>query len=84
MSTITVLRPVRVNAPPATAWAATLFTGLLSWFERSREAKADALATAARIADAAAVRAYANRCATHDPRFAADLMAAADRHEQGL
>jgi hypothetical protein len=28
------------------------------------------------------VRAYAQRFARHDPRFAADLMAAADRHER--
>lgn len=38
---------------------------------------------AARLArEAAAVREYAHSAAVTDPRFAADLIAAADRHEQ--
>ena len=84
MTTITVLRPVHVRTPRVAGLAAALFTGLLSWFESNRTAKAEERAEAQRTADAASVREYANRCLPHDPRFAADLMAAADRHERGL
>ena len=46
------------------------------------DARAERREVADRAAEAAAVREYANRFASHDPRFAADLMAAADRHER--
>lgn len=81
MTTITVHTPARVEAPRATRLAARLFLGLLSWFQAAGDARAERRAQADRIAEAAAVRAYALRFASHDPRFSADLLAAADRHE---
>jgi hypothetical protein len=81
MTTITVQRPVAVRVPRATAWAADTFARLAGWVERSSKARAERSRAATRATEAAAVRAYAHRYASHDPRFAADLMAAADRHE---
>ncbi len=43
--------------------------------------RAERQSQADRATEAAAVREYAQRYAAHDPRFAADLLAAADRHE---
>lgn len=83
MTTVTVHTPVQVRTPRAAAWAALLFTRLLSWFETGTSARQERREAADRGAEAAAVREYAHRYASHDPRFAADLMAAADRHERG-
>ena len=82
MTTITVLRPVSVRTPRAAGLAAALFVRLLSWFEHSAQARAEKRQAADRAAEAAAVREYAHRFTHHDPRFAADLLAAADRHER--
>lgn len=79
MTTVTVHTPVAVGTPRAALLAANLFSAFLGWFERTAERRE----VADRAAEAAAVREYANRFASHDPRFAADLMAAADRHELG-
>jgi hypothetical protein len=81
MTTITVQRPVKVREPRAAALAAQLFGQLLGWFESSRATRAERRERADRATEAAAVRQYAQEHASHDPRFAADLMAAADRHE---
>jgi len=83
MTSITVHAPVKVAVPRATSWAASAFTGILSWFERNQAARGERQLQADRVAEATAVREYANRFASHDPRFTADLLAAADRHEQG-
>ena len=82
MTTITVQAPVKVNVPRAAAWAAALFTGLLGWFQSHQAERTERRAAADRAAEAAAVRTYALRFASHDPRFAADLLVAADRHER--
>ena len=81
MTTITVLRPVFVPQPRAAAWAARAFVQLLSWFESSAEHRALRRRARGRAAEAAAVRAYAHEMEFRDPRFAADLRAAADRHQ---
>jgi hypothetical protein len=83
MTSITVQSPIKVATPRATIWAASAFTQLLSWFESHSASRAERLEKADRATEAAAVREYANRYTRHDPRFAADLLAAADRHEQG-
>ena len=82
MSSITVHAPAGVREPRFAAPAARLFGQFLGWFRRSQAEQAQRQARGARAADARAVRDYASRFARHDPRFAADLMAAADRHEQ--
>ena len=84
MTSITVYSPVKVATPRATRWAATAFTRLLSWFENHSANLADRQLKADRATEAAAVREYAHRFASHDPRVAADRLAAADRHEAGL
>ncbi len=83
MSTITVQRPIKVHQPRAAAWAADLFNLLLNGLQSLRAARARRRKITDRAAEAAAVRRYARDYAGHDPRFAAELMAAADRHEQG-
>lgn len=82
MTTVTVHTPVAVGTPRAALLAANLFSAFLGWFERSADVRAERREVADRAAEAAAVREYAHRFASHDPRFAADLMAAADRHER--
>lgn len=83
MTTVTIHTPVAVREPRAAAWAATLFNKLLSAFQRGAAQRQERREAADRSTEAAAVREYAHRFASHDPRFAADLMAAADRHERG-
>jgi hypothetical protein len=83
MTSITVYSPIKVAVPRATRWAAGAFTGVMNWVEHHGEARAARQLQSDRLADAVAVRDYAHRFAAHDPRFAADLLAAADRHEQG-
>jgi hypothetical protein len=82
MTTITVHTPARVGVPRAAHMAAAAFLALLGSFERRSKARAERRVQADRNAEAAAVREYAMRFAGHDPRFAADLLAAADRHER--
>ncbi len=82
MTTITVQSPIRVATPRATQWAAGAFTGVMNWFEQHGAVRAERQVQSARAAEATAVREYAQRYAYHDPRFAADLLAAADRHER--
>ena len=77
-----VRTPVSVTVPRGSSWAAQAFTGLLSWFEQHSRTGQQRQAQADRVTEASAVREYAQRYARHDPRFAADLLAAADRHEQ--
>ena len=81
MSNVTVVSPAKLAAPRASRFAAQLFVGFAQWFKRTGEARAERQLSADRVAEANAVRGYAQRFAGHDPRFAAELMAAADRHE---
>ena len=81
MSTITVHSPIKVAVPRATRWSAGAFSKLLAWFVKLSKTRAVRRSQAERASEAAAVRAYAQRFAGHDPRFAVDLLAAADRHE---
>jgi hypothetical protein len=85
MTTISVQTPVHVAAPRGAALAAWAFQALSSALARlsaSRLERAERRAYASRIGDAASVRRYAQQVAPDDPRFAADLFSAADRHER--
>ncbi len=82
MTSITVQSPAKVAAPRAAGVAASIFTSLVAWSHGRSQARAERAAQADRAQEAAAVRQYAQRFASHDPRFAADLLAAADRHER--
>jgi len=85
MASITVTGVPTVQTPRGAIWAAQgavatwrLFAGILATRREAKQAARTALQTAR---DAAYVRALANHHARTDPGFAADLMAAADRHE---
>lgn len=80
MTTITVFRPQAVGVPRAAQWAAQAFMRLLGALERAADERTRRHRALAQLADAARVRAYAVQVAAVDPGFAADLLAAADRH----
>jgi hypothetical protein len=81
MTSITVQASPTVAAPRAAAWAAGLFSSLMTLLSAPVAAATQRKAFSDRQREAIAVREYAQRFAAHDPRFAADLFAAADRHE---
>jgi len=83
MTTMTVSIPAKVAAPRGATWAANAFAAFLNWLEAVSETRTDRRAQADRLAEAARVRIYAQDVMAQDPRFAADLFAAADRHERG-
>lgn len=78
MSTITVTAVAKVDEPRGAAWAARAALALRQVLTRSSP-ELTAEQQAAR--EAALVRAMARHHMVTDPGFAADLMAAADRHE---
>jgi hypothetical protein len=87
MTTITVQRPATGAMGSRIRAAATrLMAGLLDWAEdvgRARAAAALRRMESTRVTEAAQVRLYAQQWTRNDPRFTADLLAAADRHERG-
>jgi len=85
MTTITVHTPSPVAAPRGAVLAARLFARVLEALEGIARARAMAVLSrrdAARVSDAARLRLFAQQWERQDPRFAADLYAAADRHER--
>ena len=83
MNTMTFITPVHVKAPRGAALAAAGFSKLLGWMALTAEASAQRRLQAQRVAEANQVRQYAQVVLAQDRRFAADLLAAADRHELG-
>ncbi|MDP1899552.1 MAG: hypothetical protein Q8K96_03740 [Rubrivivax sp.] len=81
MTTISVQVPVRAPAPIAARVASEAFLAFLSWARAVAAQRAAGQLRSARLLEAAKVRIYAQRISSQDPRFAADLLAAADRHE---
>ncbi len=82
MTTITVHTPAQVAEPRGARLAATLAARVLGWFEKVGRERAERALRQQRLADAAWVRGYAQQWRTSDPHFAADLQAAADRHDR--
>ena len=82
MSTITVNAPIKTTAPRGAAIAARWFVASLAWMEKSADRREQTRQFVGRVDEAARVRSYAQQVMSHDPRFAADLFAAADRHER--
>jgi hypothetical protein len=82
MTVLTVHTPAPVQVPRFAPLAATLFARLLQALEAGGRALAASHAAAERQRQARELRQFALQHAGHDPRFAADLMAAADRHER--
>ena len=81
MSTILVHTPATVSSPRGAVWAGWLASRLVDALRSLSHRREAHRAESARVAEAAALRAYAHDIAPGDPRFAADLYAAADRHE---
>jgi hypothetical protein len=78
MNTVTVNVAGRVEAPRGAAWAAHAAVALLRAVQRWLAPRTPAPQSSL---DAARVRALARLYVQSDPGFAADLFAAADRHE---
>lgn len=82
MTTITVNSPAKVAAPRGAHLAGVWFAALLNWMEKTASHRVERRDQADRMAEAARVRIHAQNVMGQDPRFAADLFAAADRHER--
>ncbi|HTP71583.1 MAG TPA: hypothetical protein VML58_05130 [Burkholderiaceae bacterium] len=80
MSTITVTGIAKVDQPRGALWAARAASTLWRFVTRQPGERSAAEKAAH---DAAMVRAMAREHLATDPGFAADLLAAADRHEVG-
>ena len=81
MTTMTVQVPHRTHAPSAARYIAAAFIAYLNWLQGLAAQYAARRVRAARLLEAAKVRMYAQSISSQDPRFASDLLAAADRHE---
>lgn len=79
MSSTTFVTPAQapLTAPRGARWAAEIVV-------RVWRVVARALATPPARTDVASLRRYAASLQASDPRFAADLFAAADRHERQI
>ena len=85
MTTITVHTPSPVAAPRGAEMAASVMARVMNWLEevgRARPAASLSRLENTRITQAARLRLYAQQFEHQDPRFTADLLAAADRHER--
>lgn len=82
MTMISVHAPAPVRMPRFAPLAAAMFAGLLQWMAGTGRALSETRRLAERQRQARELRQFAQRHASHDPRFAADLLAAADRHER--
>ena len=83
MTSITIQKPATVRVPRAAPIAADIAFRVLDTIGSFFKAHRAQRAAAARIAEANAVRRYADQVRPNDPRLASDLLAAADRHELG-
>lgn len=81
MTSISVYAVAHVPAPRGATWAASAALAVGHFVKRLVGSQATAAAPSP-AAEAAAVRALAREFVASDPGFAADLFAAADRHER--
>ncbi len=84
MSTVSFTRPDPVRMPRFAPIAAEWFSRLLEVMHLARRVQGVHRERAVRIAEANSLRRYANVLRSTDPSVAADLYAAADRHDWGL
>lgn len=82
MTTATVHTAATVVAPRGAGWAAALYLAVARAWQRRQQARLARAEAAAVARDTRHVRALADEMALQDPRFAADLYAAADRQER--
>jgi hypothetical protein len=78
MTTLTTVHLAPITTPRGAVWAAEAVFGLRRWFRQLRARRAARRAD--RLGEAEALRVYAMQFRDADPGFAADLLAAADRH----
>lgn len=83
MTVLSIHVPAQVKEPRGSVIAANWASWLLNRVEAAMARRGDRRLAADRQAEAAAVRRLAHEVGQQDPRFAADLLAAADRHERG-
>lgn len=85
MTTLTSHNPIAVATPRAAAWAATTWIAVsrtcMQLMTQARQSSERA-AGVGRVSEANRLRNVARGFMSSDPRFAADLYAAADRHER--
>ena len=81
MTIITIHAPANVATPLGAKLAAEAFARVLTWASTFVQSGIDRIDMNDRTAEANRVRLFANEMMSQDPRFAADLYAAADRHE---
>jgi hypothetical protein len=84
MSQITLNRPAPVTMPRFAPIAADWFARLLEVMHLARRVHTVRRERTVRITEANALRRYASALMTTDPRVAADLFAAADRHDRDM
>ena len=82
MTTITVHTPSPVGTPLGAKIAAAAFGRVLSFLTNLIQSGIERIDIDDRSTEANRVRTFANEMLSQDPRFAADLYAAADRHER--
>ncbi len=81
MTTMIVNCPAPVAVPRGAAWGADVAARVLSFLGGLMARRAEHAQRSSLAAEAAYVRRLADDLRGMDPRFAADLYAAADRHE---
>ena len=79
MTTVTTVRPAPITIPRGAVWAAQAAVALADAWQRFFSRRL--LAPRSRAEEAESLRTYALSIRQADPGFAADLYAAADRHE---
>jgi hypothetical protein len=82
MTSITVHVPAKIAVPRGAQLVGATYSAVVSGLALWRAARVQDKALKSRTAEAAKVRVYAHEVMSLDRRFAADLLAAADRHER--
>jgi hypothetical protein len=82
MTSITIHTPATVSVPLGSKLAAAAFGRVLTWLTAFVQSGIERIDLNDRTTEANRVRLFATEMLSQDPRFAADLYAAADRHER--
>ena len=82
MTTIAVQVPASVLAPRGAAFFGSVYSTIAAGFTAWHQTRLQRRAATARATEIADLREYAWSLMKEDRRYAADLLAAADRHEQ--
>lgn len=83
MNIIAVNVPSKTAVPRGASVAAAWFVATLNWLEKLAARRVQSRRLTLRVEEAMRLRNYAQQVMAQDPRYAADLFAAADRHDRG-